>query len=71
MNDPPPDAEPDAGTWHALIRLENYWWDVDLNGGRNAHEFYLPDGLYAVGKTRFAGHNKIHALYAWRARRAQ
>jgi hypothetical protein len=33
----------DAGLWYALNRLEtNYWWDVDLNGGRNAHEFYLP-----------------------------
>ena len=35
----------DAGLWYALNRLEtNYWWDVDLNGGRNAHEFYLPMG---------------------------
>jgi hypothetical protein len=60
----------DAGLWYALNRLEtNYWWDVDLNGGRNAHEFYLPDGLYVVGQNRFAGHDQIHALYAWRARR--
>src|SRR5262245_11331650 len=45
------------------------WWDVDLNGGRNAHEFYLPDGLYVVGQNRFAGHDQIRAFYAWRARR--
>jgi hypothetical protein len=65
MND-----SPDAGMWYALNRLEtNYWWDVDLNGGRHAHEFYLPDGLYVVGKNRFAGHDKIRAFYAWRARR--
>ena len=60
----------DAGLWYALNRLEtNYWWDVDLNGGRNAHEFYLPDGLYVVGQNRFAGHDQIRAFYAWRARR--
>jgi len=61
---------PDAGLWYALNRLEtNYWRDVDLNSGRNAHEFYLPDGLYAVGENRFAGHDRIRAFYAWRARR--
>jgi hypothetical protein len=60
----------DARLWYALNRLEtNYWWDVDLNGGRNAHEFYLPDGLYEVGQNRFAGHDQIRAFYAWRARR--
>ena len=60
----------DAGLWYALNRLEtNYWWDVDLNGGRNAHEFYLPDGLYVVGQNRFAGHDQIRAFYGWRARR--
>jgi len=60
----------DAGLWYALNRLEtDYWWDVDLNGGRNAHEFYLPDGLYLVGQNRFAGHDQIRAFYTWRARR--
>jgi hypothetical protein len=60
----------DAGLWYALNRLEtNYWWDVDLNGGRNAHEFYLPDGLYVVGQNKFAGHDQIRAFYTWRTRR--
>jgi SnoaL-like domain len=60
----------DAGLWYALNRLKtNYWWDVDLNGGRNAHEFYLPDGLYVVGQNRFAGHDQIRAFYTWRTRR--
>jgi hypothetical protein len=40
-----------------------------LNGGRNAHEFYLPDGLYVVGQNRFVGHDQIRAFYARRARR--
>ena len=29
--------------WHALHRLEvTYWYDVDANEGRNAHEFFTP-----------------------------
>ena len=36
--------------WHALHDLEaRYWHDVDFNCGRNAHEFYRPDGLMVVG----------------------
>lgn len=63
-------ADPDL--WYALHRLEtNYWWEVDHNGGRNAFAFYLPDGVYAVGDNRFAGHDKLRAFYAWRARRGQ
>ncbi len=60
----------DAGLWYAINRLEtNYWWDVDLSGGANAHSFYVPDGVYAVGDNRFTGLDKIRAFYAWRARR--
>ena len=25
--------------------MTRYWFDVDFNGGNDAHEFYLPDGL--------------------------
>jgi hypothetical protein len=29
--------------WHALHRLEvTYWYDVDFNEGRTAHEFFHP-----------------------------
>jgi SnoaL-like domain len=60
----------DAALWYALNRLEtDYWWDVDLNSGRKAHEFYVPDGLYVVGQNRFSGHDQIRAFYEWRARR--
>jgi hypothetical protein len=53
--------------WHALNRLmTNYWADVDNNGGNQAHEFYLPDALYAVGNNRFEGAEKIRAFYARR-----
>jgi hypothetical protein len=64
-----PDTD-DVGLWYALYRLvTNYWFEVDFNGGANAHEFYVPDGLFAVGDNRFAGHRMIRAYYAWRQRR--
>ena len=50
--------------WCALNRLmADYWADVDENGGQQAHEFYLPDGLYAIGNNRFVGRDKIGAFY--------
>jgi hypothetical protein len=53
--------------WYALNRLmTDYWDDVDRNGGKQAHEFYLPDALYAVGGNRFEGEEKIRAFYARR-----
>ena len=57
----------DLALWYALNRLmTNYWADVDHNGGNHAHEFYLPDALYAVGNNRFEGVEKIRAFYARR-----
>jgi hypothetical protein len=53
--------------WCTLNRvMADYWADVDVNGGRKAHEFYLPDGLYTVGNNRFEGQEKIRAFYARR-----
>jgi hypothetical protein len=55
--------------WHALHDLEaRYWHDVDFNCGRNAHEFYRPDGLMVVGHNRFEGRDKIRGFYQWRER---
>ncbi len=63
---PMPDTD-DLALWYALNRLMvNYWADVDHNGGNRAHEFYLPDALYAVGNNRFEGTEKIRAFYARR-----
>ena len=57
----------DLALWYALNRLMiNYWAEVDDNGGVQAHEFYLPDALYAVGNNRFEGEDKIRAFYARR-----
>src|ERR1700694_1016596 len=60
----------EADLWYALHCLEtNYWHDVDFNAGSKAHEFYLSDGLFAVGDNQFRGHEKIRAFYAWRRQR--
>jgi hypothetical protein len=57
----------DPALWYALNRLmTDYWADVDHNGGEEAHEFYLPGALYAVGNNRFEGAEKIRAFYARR-----
>jgi hypothetical protein len=62
----------DLALWYALNRLmTNYWDDVDSNGGAEAHEFYLPDALYAVGNNRFEGEEKIRAFYARRRQRGR
>src|SRR6201988_2779561 len=54
--------------WHALHRLEvTYWYDVDVNEGRSAHEFFTPDGVKMVGHNRFEGREQIRAFYEWRA----
>jgi hypothetical protein len=61
----------EVGLWHALYQLEaRYWHDVDCNGGRNAHEFYLPDGVMVVGHNCFQGRDKIREFYGWRERQA-
>src|ERR1700732_2450648 len=62
----------DLALWYALNRLMiNYWAAVDSNGGAQAHEFYLPDALYAVGDNRFEGEEKIRAFYARRRQRGR
>ncbi len=62
----------DLALWYALNRLmTNYWADVDGNDGSQAHEFYLPDALYAVGNNRFEGEQKIRAFYARRRQRGR
>jgi hypothetical protein len=57
----------DLALWCTLNRLMvNYWAEVDENGGLQAHEFYLPEGLFVIGNNRFEGKGKIEAFYARR-----
>src|SRR5262245_41209604 len=62
----------DFALWYRLYNLEaDYWRDVDLNEGRNAEAFYVPDGLFAIGGNQFRGREKIREFYAWRRQRAR
>lgn len=57
----------DDALWCTLNRLmAAYWADVDENSGLQAHEFYLPQGLFVVGNNRFEGKEKIAAFYTRR-----
>src|SRR5258708_22810411 len=61
-----PDTD-DLALWHALTQqMTSYWADVDYNGGSRAHQFYLPEALFAGGNNRFEGEEKIPAFYARR-----
>lgn len=60
-------AHDNAALWCALGGLmADYWSDVDENGGREAHAFYLPSAVYAIGNNRFEGQEKIAAFYTRR-----
>jgi hypothetical protein len=62
----------DQALWRVPNRLMiNYWADVGSNGGAQAHEFYLPDALYAVGNNRFEGEQKTRAFCARRRQRGR
>lgn len=49
---------------HALV--VDYWHDVDNNWGRNASEYYTPDGVFIGPAASYEGREKIRAFYKWR-----
>ena len=58
----------DMALWFALNRLIiDYWAEVDHNRGAAAHEFYLPEAVYATANNRFEGQAQIRAFYTRRA----
>ena len=59
-----------ANLWYALYHLETgYWREVDCNQGHDAHAFYVPGGVFAVGDNLFEGQDKIREFYVWRGQR--
>ena len=57
----------DAVIARALAELETeYWYDVDHNWGRTAHEMYVEDGVFVIGDKRMAGREAVRAFYSWR-----
>jgi SnoaL-like protein len=39
------------------------WRDIDHNGGRRVHEWFLPDGTLDFGKQTVRGHDEIAETY--------
>lgn len=57
----------DASIAAALTALEtDYWYDVDHNWGRSAHELYAADGAFVIGDKRMSGRDEIRGFYSWR-----
>ena len=58
----------DATITQALAALEtDYWYDVDHNWGRTAHELYAPEGVFAIGDVAATDPNRSSARnWGWR-----
>jgi hypothetical protein len=60
----------DLAVLQALTALEiDYWYEVDHNWGRNAHAFYVADGVFAIGDKKMRGPDAVAAFYRWREAR--
>ena len=60
-------AHDNVSLWCALSGLmADFWAEVDGNDGQEAHSYYLPNAVYAIGNNRFEGQDKIAAFYARR-----
>lgn len=49
---------------HALA--VDYWHDVDTNWGRNAPDYYTPDGDFIGPAATYSGRENIRKFYKWR-----
>jgi hypothetical protein len=47
----------------------DYWYDVDHNGGKGAHLFYLADGEFLIDAAVIRGQGEIEAMYTARRNR--
>jgi hypothetical protein len=56
----------------ALTALEvDYWYEVDHNWGREAHRFYVPDGVFSIGDKSMRGAEAVAGFYRWREGRGE
>jgi hypothetical protein len=60
----------DMAVLQALTAFEvDYWYEVDHNWGRNAHAFYVADGIFAIGDKKMCGPDAVAKFYRWRENR--
>jgi hypothetical protein len=51
--------------------LADFWHDVDTNWGRNAGDYYAPEGVYRSGRLNLEGREAIQGFYSWREDRGE
>ncbi len=62
----------DAAIAQRLGDLEiDYWYEVDHNWGRAAHEMYMDEGVFVIGEKRMAGRAEIREFYRGREARGE
>lgn len=47
-------------------QLADYWYEVDTNGGLDAHHYYTDDAVFHGPKSSYEGKGKIQEFYKWR-----
>ena len=48
------------------LQLAEYWHEIDVNGGRNAHRYYTEDAEFHGQAASYLGRAKIQQFYDWR-----
>lgn len=57
---------------YELTKLEvDYWYEVDHNWGRSAHDYYVAEGDFTIGDTTMHGVAAVAAFYKWRQQRGE
>jgi hypothetical protein len=55
-----------ALTQELYALVVDYWHDVDSNWGRNAPDYFAPDGIFIGPAASYPGREKVRAFYKWR-----
>lgn len=49
-----------------LMHMNDYWYEVDMNGGLGVSERYTEDGVFEGGGDPLVGREAIEGFYRWR-----
>ena len=50
------------------LQLSEYWNEIDVNGGKNAHSYYTEDAEFHGQSASYLGKAKIQQFYDWRVK---
>src|SRR6187402_1456651 len=48
------------------LQLSEYWNEIDVNGGKNAHSYYTEEAEFHGQSASYLGKAKIQQFYDWR-----